>query len=148
MGVKLKPGDVLELSRPEGFLYVQFVGTHPWLGEGILVGPRLQQSRPVIEPGLFDGGYIVFYLASLAVTRQEAAVVASLPTTGLPSSVRTARDWEPDGRVRTWAIESPGGVVVKETLTEDEIGYPIASILSDSVLVDRVLAGWHPSRES
>ena len=40
-----KPGDVLEVSAPDGLIYLHFLGKHPMYGDAVAVCPRKYTHR-------------------------------------------------------------------------------------------------------
>jgi hypothetical protein len=146
MAARAKPGDVLGVTSKTGRIYLHYLGKHTDYGDAVVVCPATYDDPPQIGSQLFIDGYVAFYPAVAAVARGLAQVVGHVPPGGLPAQLR--RPGARVGRdVRTWVIEQPSGETVRETLSADELRFPIAVIWNHELLVQRVAEGWRPEME-
>lgn len=138
-----KPGDVLRLSTPKGFAYLQYIGRHPEYGDAVLVSAMLGERS---DGRAFSDGYVAFYSASAAVAKRLVEVVDHLVPPKLPQRLR--RPGVRSGqRVDTWIIENGRGETVKSKLSDAELELPIAAIWNHELLIQRILEGWNPLQE-
>ncbi|HEX3758813.1 MAG TPA: ribonuclease E inhibitor RraB [Kofleriaceae bacterium] len=146
MAKRARPGDVLEIAAPDGWIYAHYLGKHPEYGDAIAVCPTKHAERAPIRSELFGESYVAFYPAVAAVNRGLAAVVGHLPAPGLPTRLRRAG--ARNGRkVETWIIEDRSRETLKESLSDEERELPIAAIWNHEMLMLRVSNGWRPSIE-
>jgi hypothetical protein len=146
MATRAKPGDVLEVTTPDGFIYLHYLGKHPEYGDGVAVAHGKRPHRVSAYADLFRTGYMIFYPATAAVARGMAEVVGHLPSGGLPQRLRRpgARS---GAKVETWIVEDASGETVKRSLTPEERMLPIAVIWNHELLLQRVAEKWRPELE-
>jgi len=147
MARRAKPGDVLEVTTPDGAaVYLHYLGKHQDYGDGVAVCPTKQAAHVEVSGELFRGGYVTFFPVVAAVTQGLASVVGHLPSPGLPKRVRRpgARS---GNKVETWIIEEGSTEIVRRVLSETERQLPIAVIWNRDLLVQRVSEGWRPETE-
>lgn len=143
---RAKPGDVLEFKAAGYFAYLHYIGKHPEYGAGVLVSPGLYETSTAVTDGLFSGGYLTFYPATVAVAQGLVRVVGHLPPPSMPRRFR--RPGATSGRdVVSWIVEDDAGEVVKTELSETDLLLPIASIWNHEYLVQRVAEHWNPAQE-
>jgi hypothetical protein len=146
MAKRVKPGDVLELNAPDGWIYVHYLGRHPVYGDAMTVCPTVNSTRAKADQDLFRDGYVTFYPVAAAVRQGLAAIIGHLPSPGLPRRFRRAG--VRSGRtIETWIIEGEGFRVVRKRLSDTERRLPIAAIWNHEFLVQRVSKGWRPEME-
>ena len=146
MAKRAKPGDILQVTTPDGLIYAHYLGRHPEYGDAIAVCPTKQTAAVPVSAELFRGGYVIFYPAVMSASRGLAAVVGHLSSPGLPKRMR--RPGVRSGRkVETWIIEDDSRETVKEELSDEDRQLPIAVIWNHELLVQRVAEGWRPEME-
>jgi hypothetical protein len=140
---RLKSGDVLRLSTPKGFAYLQYIGRHPEYGDAVLVSPRLSER---VEAQTLSGGYVTFYPATAALAQHLIEIVDHSAAPKLPQRLR--RPGARSGlRITTWIIEDGVTETVSARLSEDDLQLPIATIWNHELLIHRILEGWSPLNE-
>jgi hypothetical protein len=147
---RAKFGDVIEVSTPNGFSYLQYVSRHPAYGDVIRVLPGLFQTRPNLEELVREKGYFTFYPLRLAVSRGMVDIVEniSIPAGSEgPGTLRRAGAMSNDGRVLTWVIGGAGGDYVREELSSEEKKLPIAEIWNHEMLIHQLARKWSPEQE-
>jgi regulator of RNase E activity RraB len=143
MPKRAKAGDVLRLSTPKGFAYLQYIGRHPVYGDAVLVSPKLSEH---VDDQTFLNGYVTFYPLQVAVARRFVEVVDHWEPPELPQCVRRAGATR-GTEVITWTIKDGINETIKQTLSEQELKLPIAEIWNHEFLVHRILEGWNPGFE-
>ena len=144
---RLLGGEILELPIGNRFGYVQFLGEHREYGDAILVNPKLHDRQAHFPKGFFSGAYVTFYAANAAVSGKVAEVVAQSTPPAVPKRFRRASVTLDDGTVDKWVIEGGWRDVVRETLSEEERGLPIAEICSLQILGRHITSGWTPAND-
>jgi hypothetical protein len=140
---RARAGDVLRLSTPKGFAYLQYIGRHPEYGDAVLVSPKLSEG---VDAQTFSGAYVAFYPVAAAMARSLVEFVDHSMPPKLPQCLR--RPGARSGlRVTTWIIENGTNETVKSKLSEDDLQLPIAVIWNHDLLIQRVLEGWDPRQE-
>ena len=143
---RAKPGDVLQLSTPKGFAYLQYAGRHQEYGDAVLVNPKISERPQAFTSKAFVGDYLIFYPAAAAVAQGLVVVIDHQPPPNIPWRLR--RPGARSGRlVDTWIIEDGTSETVKSKLSEDDLSLPIAVIWNHELLAQRVLEGWNPLHE-
>jgi len=147
-----KLGDVLEIPTTKGFAYLQYVNRHPVYGALIRVLPGLYVKRPerfsdlVRQPERF----FTFFPVGAAVNQGIVIIVANESIPGAAQKIpimRVEGGIDKGGRVLNWwIIDSEGDRkwMVSE-LSQEQKNLPIAGIMNDTLLVQRIVEGWSPS---
>jgi hypothetical protein len=146
MTKRAKPGDVLELTAPDGVVYLQYLGKHPEYGDGVAVCPNKQRVPVEVNAEFFNESYVTFFPVGAAVAQGLASVVGHLPCAGLPKKVRRP-GVRLANRIESWIIEDGSSEVVRQRLSESELALPIAAIWNYSFLLQRLTEGWRPEME-
>jgi hypothetical protein len=141
---RAKPGDVLEAKAPDGFVYVQYLGTHPKLGDTILVCPKKFSERPTLSSELFAEGYLAFYPVGAVMSHGLAAVIGRLAVErDVPTRLKRPGISRP-GEPEPWVIEGGTKDIVKPELSDEERRLPVAAIWNHEMLLYRISEGWRP----
>ena len=142
-------GAVLEVALLSGaFAYLHLVGEHRTFGECVRVSAQTFDARPSGLAGVFDGGYVAYYPVSVALRYDLVEVVGSLGVPeGFPPVRLRRRGAIFGGRVETWLVEGPSGMVVKRELSPEELQLPIGSVWNHELLLGRISEGWRPEWE-
>ena len=142
-------GAVLEVTLPSSaFAYLHLVGEHRTFGECVRVSAQTFDARPSGFTGVFDGGYVTYYPVSVALRQDLVEVVGALD---VPQGFPPVRLRRPGaifgGRVETWLLEGPSGMVVKRELSPEELQLPIGEIWNHEYLLKQISEGWRPEQE-
>jgi hypothetical protein len=79
MPARLNKGEIARVRSRDGFVYLQYLGTHPKRGQAVAVCPNRQLKSVKVTAALFEGAQVVFYPLSADVGRGVATIVGRLP---------------------------------------------------------------------
>lgn len=149
---RIKIGDLVEISTREGFAYAQYINRHRSYGALLRVFRELHQVRPPDLDRVLEGEVqfvCVFPLQSAVSQRivhvagngRVPAEAAKLPVfrNGVmdPRTGKVAVWWFWDGE-REWKVGS---------LTEEQKRMPLLGCWNDTLLSERIVAGWRPEQD-
>jgi hypothetical protein len=151
--MKVKFGDVVELSTPAGLAYAIYTHRDSVCGAMIHVFDQLHASRPhdLAELTKTKVRFITFYPLQAAVNRNFVTVVGNVPipdhlrafplfrAAGAidPTTHRVINWWLWDGK-KEWRIGA---------LTSPQRKLPIRATWNHTCLVDRIAEGWRPETD-
>jgi len=155
--VKPRIGDLIEISTPKGLSYAHFTHKHetpPRYGSLIRVLPGIFPERPTDFAELVRGQplFSTFFPLGSACQRNIVRVVASEPiplhTVTFPTFRSSRRD-RSGKRVGTWFLWDGQRKWNAERLTEQQLrDYPPLGIWNDTLLIERIIAGWRNEHDS
>lgn len=151
MRKRAKVGDVVEITTPKGFAYAQYTHKHSMFGALLRVLPgtynkRLQEFEDLLQHPVFS----TFFPLQAAINKDIVTVIRNYP---VPEMLREfplfrvpMRDLT-TGQIRSWWLwdgerEWPVG-----DLTRDQYVLPIREVINDTLLIERIVAGWTPEQE-
>ena len=150
---RIKIGDIIELSIPEGVAYAQYINKHKSYGALLRVFSKLHKTRPDSLNTILDGEiqFICFFPLQAAVKRQVVTVAgnAEVPINASvmpvfrngvmdPKTQKVAVWWFWDGE-KEWKVG---------TLKEEQKKMPILGCWNDTLLIERLLSGWRSENDS
>jgi Regulator of ribonuclease activity B len=95
MPARLNKGEIARVRSRDGFVYLQYLGTHPKRGQAVAVCSKRQPRSVKVTAALFEGAQVVFYPLSADVGRGVATIVGRLPQKlTVPRSA--AESWDHD----------------------------------------------------
>lgn len=152
MAKKIKIGDIIEIPTARGFCYAQYSHKHADYGSLIRVIPGFLKSRPsdfselVQQPELF-----VTFLPLQAVMNRgifevvgnvavpDCAMAFPLFRTGFIDPVnRKVKVWWLWDGVKEWKVGD---------ITPEQRKLPLRGIWNDTLLIERIEAGWSPETD-
>ncbi len=152
MAKKIRLGDIVEIPTARGIAYAQLCNTHPQYGALIRVLPGFFDARPsdfgdvACQPEKF----VTFFPLQAAVNRKIVEIVgnASVPEfarafplfrSGVedPATRKVKLWWFWDGE-KEWRVGD---------ITLEQRKMPLRGIWNDTLLVERIEAGWTPSSD-
>lgn len=158
--MKLRIGDIGEISTAVGLAYVQYTHDGNDMAELVRVLPGFHQTRPsdFVELAKQKELYFVFYTLRYAVRAGQTKIVSNQPVPDWAKAVppmRHAAGRAPDGRTLSWRIipalaeftvpflqRTP---VVSE-LTREELKLSVHQLWPHPVMVRELARGWTPER--
>jgi hypothetical protein len=145
-------GDVLEISTPRGFAYIQFTHRHPVMGCVIRVLPGLFEKRPESFKELVTQRelYVTLFPATVAASRQLIPIVASeeVPLRAQPFPLFKSGNPDPKTkRVKDWWLWDGDRSWRVGELTLEQRALPIRAIWNLAMLVSQIASGWKPEDE-
>jgi hypothetical protein len=149
--VRPRIGDVIEIPTAQGLAYAQFTQKHaapPHYGALIRVLPGIFPGRPSEFSGLVGQPpvFMTFFPLGAACNRGIVKVVASEPIPPHASAFPIFRNSHRDRagrRVGPWFLWDGQREWRVESLTEQQLrDYPPLGVWNDTLLVERILAGW------
>jgi hypothetical protein len=155
--VRPRIGDVIEIPTPKGLAYAHFTHKHdvpPHFGALIRVLPGLFSERPSDFAQLVarQPVFMTFFPLGAACNRRIVRVVANEP---LPTSSRSFpifRNSHRDRsgkRMRPWFLWNGSREWRVEQLSEAELrAYPPLGVWNDTLLVERIVAGWSHEQDA
>lgn len=145
-------GGVIEIPTPRGFAYAQYTHQHPTHGGLIRVFDALSDSRPSDVELVAAGAvrFSTFFPVIASVRRglfhvighaQISPMNQKLPVfrNGVidPKTKKVSVWWFWDG-VREWKVGE---------ITSEQRMMPILGVWNDTLLIERIVAGWTPSTD-
>ena len=139
-------GDVVEISLSSGFAYALFTHKHKRYGALVRVVEQIYEKRPASFDDLVDQRGIqfsTFFPLGAACKQGITHVVAHIP---IPPSLREfpvfrARATTPQGQGPWWLWDGEREWLA-DTPDSELVGLPIRGIWNDTLLVERIEAGW------
>lgn len=149
---RLRPmiGDVIEIPTPNGLAYAHFTHKHdvpPKWGALLRVLPGLFSERPSDFAELVERppAFVTFFPLGAACNRRIVQVVANEPvpaSQGFPTFRNSHRD-RSGKRTGPWFLWDGSREWRVEHLSEQELrAYPPLGVWNDTLLVERIVAGW------
>lgn len=153
MAIRLKPGDVFILRTPKGDAYLQYTLKNPEYGQLLRVLPGLHVQPPASLTELVQDKevFFVFFPLQAAVNRGLVRFVANhevpLWAQGLPV-MRRPGGRAPNGKPLNWILWDGTEEWRVDKLSEEEAEMSLAVIWNDTLLIERLCAGWLPANET
>jgi hypothetical protein len=152
MAKKVRIGDVIEIPTAKGLSYAQFSHNHARYGALIRVMPGMSRSRPSNLAELIGGPdkFVTFFPLHAAVSRGIFEVIVNCP---VPDSAklfplfRTGVEDPMTRKVKAWWLWDGEKEWRVGELTTEQRKLPLRGIWNDTLLVERVEAGWTPSND-
>jgi hypothetical protein len=150
---KAKTGSVFELSTPRGLAYAQCTHLHARYGHLIRVLPGFFEQRPngfellARRPTVF----VTFFPLGAAVSRQVVTVVGNEPVPKEAQEFPIFRAGVPDpatGKVGVWWLWDGEKEWRAGTLSDEQRRLPIRGVWNDTLLIERIVAGWTPENDA
>jgi hypothetical protein len=130
MSKKIQPGDVFRFAYSNGYVYLQYLGVHPLMGESLLC---VNGSANEIPDFVAGDGRVVFYPVKLNRKLGNVELVGSKPVAmQVPTSIR--RPFVQNRKVQFWFLDEPSGTRRVAELAEIESQYPVGAVVSHEVL--------------
>jgi hypothetical protein len=145
-GRKAAIGDVLELDVGAGKAYLQLINRNDEYGPLIRVLPGIYETRPDLE-SLSKGGdaFLTFFPVDAALSR---GIVRRLGSFDVPKERRSFPAFKipggisPSGEILNWWIWDGKDERRVDELTEEQLDLPVAEIVNDTALRERISSGW------
>ena len=141
-----RPGDIIEISTPEGLAFAQFTHKHAQYGALLNVLPGTFAARPDSFESLLseEPQFTTFFPLGAACARGVVRIVASekIPagTAAFPT-FRTAVRGK-DGAWGPWWLWNGEREWQVGTLTSEMATLPPRGIVNDTLLIERIRTGW------
>lgn len=151
--VRPRIGDVIEVPTSKGLAYAQFTHKHEQYGALIRVLPGLFAKPPLNFGELADQRpvFSTFFPLGAACSRGIVHIVASEPVPKHSASFPIFRSFHRDvtgKRAGPWFLWDGQREWSVEALTEEQLrDYPPCGIWNDTLLIERILAGWRHEHE-
>lgn len=147
---RVKIGDIIEIETSRGFFYAQYTHKDPVHGALIQVTrePFPDRETCVEKICIADVGIITFFPLSVAIHRKIFRVVANaeVPKNRAQFPVFRIRGHiDKNGKVKQWKLwagDDSWPQCWLTELTEEQRTLPVRGIWNDTLLVDRLEAGW------
>ena len=155
--VRPRIGDVIEIPTPKGLAYAQFTHKHetpPRYGALLRVLPGLFTQRPEDFSALVSQRpeFMTFFPLGAACNRAIVHVVASEPIPAHSSSFPIFRNSHRDRtgkRTGPWFLWDGEREWRVEHLSDDQLReYPPLGVWNDTLLIERILAGWRHEHDA
>jgi hypothetical protein len=149
----VKPGDMFEIATPKGLAYFQCVLRVPKYSDLIRILPGFLPEPPSDFSALAQQKelYFTYFPLGAAAKRgivRRASCEPIPPGSGKPATMRRAGARAKGGQVLAWIIEEGKKERLVRQLSPDEKRLSIDSIWNDTLLVERLCAGWLPSEDA
>ena len=149
-----KVGDVIEIETPKGLAYAQYTYKHdrpPRYGALLRVLPGLFQRRPTDFSELVNQPeqFVVFFPLGAAVWRGIVTIVANEEIPGWARRLpffRVRGGIDQSGRVLNWGLwDGERDYRIEGELTPEQRNLPILEVITDVILINRIVEGWSPA---
>jgi hypothetical protein len=149
---KPKVGDVVEVKTRRGLAYAQFTHKHPRYGALLRVFGTFHRSRPDDLRALVSESpsFHCFFPLGAAVARGIVAIAGSVDIPAQAKSFPCFRAGVVDpatGRVAQWWLWDGDREWKAGALSEDQRRLPIRGVWNDTLLIERLEAGWTPESD-
>ena len=147
ISVKLKLGDIIEISTPKGLAYAQYTQKHPLMGNLIRVKEGFYENRPPSLSTLAGkkNRIIVFVPLKAMADREMVHIVGNEPIPVQDQKLPVFRNGirnKMDGTMKWWLWDGEKEWPIGYHLTEEQKHYPLLGTWNDTLLVDRITSGW------
>lgn len=150
---KIMIGDIVEIDVAGGYCYAQITHKNKMYGELLRVASGIRSGRVDNLEDLMgaDIAFTIFFPLGAAVKRGLVRIVGNVPVPKHLSTFPTFRagmvnpktqkvdDWWLWDGEREWRVGQ---------LTPEQKEFPIRSIWNDTLLRERIEAGWRPSADA
>lgn len=148
----IKIGDVIEISTKVGFAYAQYSHQHSMYGALIRVFKTKYPKRPdQLNQVLNDElQFSIFFPLKAAVDKKIVQVVANfeLECTLQKFPLFRAGVIDPvSKKVKTWWLWDGKNETEVGTLSKEQRKFPIRGVWNDTLLIERIEAGWTPETD-
>jgi hypothetical protein len=146
-----KPGDVFEMDVDDAKAYVQLINYHDEYGQLVRVLPGVHEDGDVESLVGEDDAFLVFFPVDAALKQGILRQVGrydiprsrrSFPTFKAPGGITES------GKVLNWWIWDGETERRVDTLNDEQRDLPVAEIINDTLLRERIKAGWRPRDEA
>ncbi len=151
----MKPtiGDIIEIKTRKGFAYAVFTHYKPKYGAVIRVFDRIFPSRPSDIQGIAHSPvqFITLFPLSAAVSQGIFEIIGNIE---LPDSLasfpifRTGIRNPSTGHVESWSLWDGDRSIKVGKLKTDQYRLPLRGIWNDTILIERIDAGWRPETDA
>ena len=145
-------GDVIEIPTAKGLAYAHYTHQHPTHGGLIRVFDALFESRPTGFAELVSGPvrFSTLFPVRAAINRGIFTVVGHEQIAQQNRPFPVFRGGNPDPKTKKvaawWFWDGEKSWRVGE-ITAEERKFPLREVWNDTLLVDRIEAGWTPSND-
>jgi hypothetical protein len=145
---------VIEIPTPKGFAYAQFTHKAPRYGALLRVLPGIFPERPSDFAELVRQSpvFSTFFPLGAACNRDIVHVVASEQIPSHTAALPTFRNSHLDrigNRVGPWFLWDGEREWRVESLSDQQLrDYPPLGIWNDTLLIERILAGWRHEHDA
>jgi hypothetical protein len=152
MAKRIRIGDIVEIPTANGLAYAQFNITHDDYGALLRVFPGFFKSRPsdFVELVQQPESFVTFFPLQAAVNRNIFEIVgnASVPAFAKPFPLFRTGVVDPATRkVKTWWLWDGEKEWMVGDITIEQRKLPLRGIWNDTLLIERIEAGWTPSSD-
>jgi hypothetical protein len=149
---KLKLGDVVEIRTSKGLAFAQYTHQHKQYGAMLRVFRDIFQARPSNMEDLIKlhPAFICFFPLKAAVDQGIFSIVANIavPVEAQNFPVFRAGVISPTtGKVEVWWLWDGEKEWRVDKLTAEQRQYPIRGVWNDTLLIERIEAGWTPEND-
>lgn len=150
---RIRIGDIIEIPTPKGFAYAQFINEHKRYGPLLRVFCGLHDGRPTDPTQSMVGEvqFVCFFPLRAAIRQKIVSVVArdAVPPEAAEFPVFRAGVVDPTtGKVAVWWLWDGEREWRVGTLSDEQRSLPIRGVWNDTLLIERILAGWRPQTDS
>jgi hypothetical protein len=152
MPKRVRIGDIVEIPTAKGFAYAQLSHNHARYGALLRVLPGLFKSAPNNFPDLArkSENFVIFFPLQAAVNRTIFRIVANSPVPEFAKSFPLFRTGVVDprtGKVKVWWLWDGEKEWKVGEITPDQRKLPLRGIWNDTLLIERIEAGWTPEND-
>jgi len=150
MATKARVGDIIEVETKLGLSYAQYTHKHPEFGELIRVIDSVFQARPSDPRALSETEtkFVTFFPLSAALRRGIFEIIGHADVPRECQKFPLFREGVADPKTKTvgnnwWLWDGTKEWRVGK-LTSEQWKLPILGIWNDTLLIERIEAGWMP----
>ena len=153
MRKRIKIGDVVQVTTPQGYAYAHYSHKHAAFGSLLRVLPGLfrEVPRDILALTRQLPRFLTFFPLQAAVSQGIVQVVANVPVPeeAQPFPLFRAAMRDPaTGKVSAWWLWNGLQEWRVGELQPEQRDLPIREIVNDTLLVERILSDWTPSKDA
>lgn len=151
-GIRVKIGDVFEVSTGKGLAYGQITHRHPKWGWLVRILPGLFKERPESFRDLVQSPtkFVIFFPVSVAVSFGEAQIVGREPVPLADQKFPLFRDTNAltttGDAVMWWFWDGEDEWRVGRLLPEQR-KMPLLQLINAALLIERIESDWTPEKD-
>jgi hypothetical protein len=155
MTKRVRFGDIIEIQTRKGLSYVQYTHRNELFGYLVHVLPGFFKSRPPDFNRIAgqETQFVAFIPLQAALNRHIFHVVGNvkIPESKIPFPMFRAAGGSGDritGKISTWWLWDGEKSWIIGPIKPEQRKLPIKEVWNDTLLIDRIEAGWRPQDDS
>ena len=149
---RLKIGDIVEIKTSKGLVYAQYTHKNARYGALLRIFLGFYNQRPENINSVLNEGvqFSTFFPLSAAIGEKIVEIVGNYVVHSNLQDFPVFRAGVVDpstGKVAVWWLWDGQGEEKVGSLTSEQRKYPIRGVWNDTLLIERIEAGWTPEKD-